>query len=111
MKTNDVRVLVVEEDVLEAIRDEIAQLREKVEGPVVKTWYTLKEAAELKGISYEVLRKLPPRYYPNFGRSQALVTGSRKYSHVYHHTDVREWLDMTEDDIDARYRAMLREEV
>lgn len=107
---SDVRVTVVPVDVLDEIRDELAALKEKIETPSSpKRWYTLREAAELKGMSYEVVRKLPPKYWPNFGHSQTLVSGSRRYNRVYRDVDVYRWLDMTEEDIEREYRAMLRE--
>lgn len=100
-------VVVVDERVLEEIRDEIRELREKIQPAEQKTWYTLHEAADLKGISYEVLRKRPIQYRPAFGRGTNLIPGSRKYGEVYHRDEVMEWLGLTEEEIDMAYEAYL----
>ncbi len=108
---SDVKVVVVPADDLAAIRQEISALREKVTPPSLgKRWYTLHEAADLKGISFEVLRKRPAKYRPNFGRGTCMIDGSRKYQEVYRDTDVMRWLDQTEEDIDREYREILRRE-
>lgn len=114
---SDVRVTVVPTDDLvddmEAIRSDIAKLVSLLDAKqrkIEKRWYTLREAAELKGISFEVLRKMPGRYYPNFGRSTEMVKNSRKYNRMYRADHVYAWLDKAEEDIDREYREMLRGE-
>ncbi|MEX2444459.1 MAG: hypothetical protein WD492_12690 [Alkalispirochaeta sp.] len=105
-----VQVVVVPASDLHEIREEIGALREelaRIKSPTQKRWYTLHEAADVKGISFDVLRKLPRRYWPNFGRSTSMIDGSRKYKEVYRDTDVMAWMEMTEADIDHAYREML----
>ena len=41
---------------------QLKQIAESSERILEKEWYTLSESAELKGISYDALRKRPRRY-------------------------------------------------
>ena len=107
---NPAQVTVVQTDVLDHILNEISALRQEVQRPVQKRWYTLHEAAELKGISFDVLRKLPRWHRPNYGRSTCLISGSRKYNEAYRAEDVMVWLEKTEDQLEEEYWEILEHE-
>lgn len=104
-------VVVVSTDELRAlIREAVAEaIPEQTEGPS-KTWYTLREAAELKGISYDVLRKRPRWERPNFGEATSMIDGSRKYQEVYHRDHVIPWLEKTSEELTEAYRDFLYSE-
>ena len=65
-------------------------------------WYTLRQACELKGVSVEVVRKRPRRYWPNQGHGHPVINNGGHYSEMYHRTEVEAWLPLTETDIDAQ---------
>lgn len=100
-------VVVSEERLRAVIREELQQIQPQ-EAQEEHTWWTLRQCAERKGISYDVLRKLPVRYRPNFGRCTTMIDGSRKYKEVYHVSTVLPWLDKTHEEIDREYRTWIR---
>jgi hypothetical protein len=67
-------------------------------------WWTLRQACERKGVSYEVVRKRPRRYWPNRGQGHPVVNNGGHYSEMYSYTEVMEWLPKTEAEIDAEIR-------
>lgn len=71
---------------------------------LVQEWYTLKEAAELKGVSYDSLRKLPRRYWPNRGETHQVVHSQGKFGRMYHRSEVAAWLPLTAEEIDQAIR-------
>lgn len=108
----DARVVIVEADLVQELVEEVRSLRAQVATLRPKdlpAWLSLKEAAELKGVSFEALRRQPKRYWPNFGHGGALSSDRRK--RMYHRDDVLEWCRWDQDEIDRRYTAYLREQV
>ena len=86
-------ITVVDPVALDELRDEVRRLREIVRPARAQIWYSKKECAELKGISYNVLTKKPHWHWPNAGESKAIVHNSR-YSECFHRDDVELWLEM-----------------
>lgn len=104
-------VIVVSKDELkQLIKEAVAEAVPEQTTQPEKVWYTLREAAELKGISFDVLRKRPRWTWPNFGMSTTMIDGSRKYREVYHRGHVLRWINQTEAEIAEHYRDYLYEE-
>lgn len=95
LSTDDIRAIVREE--LQAVL-EVRSLPE---------WMTLRQAAELKGVSYDVLRKRSRRYWPAFGVGHPVVSTGH-YSKMYHRSEVLAWLPLTEAEIDELWRQRRR---
>lgn len=104
-------IVVSKEELREIIREEVRAAAPAEQHEEYPTWWTLRRCAEKKGVSFEVLRKLPRKYRPNFGKATCLVDGSRSYREVYHVSHVLPWLEMTNEDIDAAYEQELRREI
>lgn len=68
-----------------------------------KEWYSLKDCAELKGVSYEKLRHSPKHLWPNAGNPTPVYSEGR-YSKLYRREDVIVWLPKTEAELDSEYR-------
>jgi len=82
------------------------EIRANTHSSLPKQWYTLKDAADLKGVSYEKLRHSPRYLWPAMGRStQVFRTG--RYSKMYSREDVSAWLTKTETELEAEYRRSL----
>jgi hypothetical protein len=91
-------------DAVEQLINDVRQLKQlagRSDRLLEKEWYTLREAAELKGISESSLRKRPRRYWPHRGEGHAVIK-SGKHSRMFHRSEVAEWLPLTEQDIDRR---------
>lgn len=63
-----------------------------------KTWLSLKEAAELKGINYNTLLN-KKELQPNCGFADARIGGRRKWSRE----TITDWLKMTDDELERDY--------
>ena len=76
------------------IKTELAELRKRVQPE--RAWYSLAEAAALKGVSASTLRArvwLQPRG----GREDGILNGRR----CWRAETIREWLDQTDQDLEA----------
>lgn len=70
-----------------------------------RTWYSLKEAAALKGINYNTL--LNRRHLqPGNGEEDARIGGRKKWRW----DTIRRWLEMTDYDLEEQFFESLTEE-
>ncbi|MFP4066239.1 MAG: hypothetical protein ACLFS5_01940 [Spirochaetaceae bacterium] len=98
---------------VEEVRQTLARLlevtaRDSSETRLTQEWYTLRDACELKGISYEVMRKRPRRYWPARGNGHPVVNNRGHYSDMYHRSEVLAWLPLTEPEIDEQIAKEVR---
>lgn len=94
------------DDLRSVIREELERVLD-AQDRLGQEWYSLREAAELKGVSYEVLRKRPLRYWPNFGRSHAVMHRGH-HAKMFHRSEVALWLPMTEAEMDDLWQEKRR---
>lgn len=100
--TEHVTMELTPEELRRLIREELELVLDAQER-LKKEWYKLGEAAQLKGVSPDVLRKQPRRYWPAFGRSHPVVSKGH-YSQMYHRSEVALWLPLTEAEIDELWQ-------
>jgi hypothetical protein len=85
----EIRVVV---DDLDGLKDAITQsVIAHVKNVTRQEWYSLEEAAALKGVNYETIRK-DRSLQPNGGRGQKVGKRIR-----FHWTIVHEWLSVTDE--------------
>lgn len=83
---------------------ELKAIIAQLDRPQYREYYTLRQACELKGVSFEVVRKRPMRYWPARGNSHRVINSGGRYSRMFHRSEVFEWLQLTEEEIDAQIR-------
>jgi hypothetical protein len=62
-------------------------------------WYDLETACKLKGVNKNTLYS-KPKYQPNYGKADAIICGKKRWSKE----TIREWIQMTDEDIPGIYR-------
>lgn len=86
--------MLTETDIRQIIREELFATS--------RQWWTLRAACELKGVSYDVVRKRPRRYWPNRGEGHPVIANGGHYSEMFSRDEVLAWLPLTEPEIDAQ---------
>jgi hypothetical protein len=84
-----------------AALDKIVLRLDELENRSIPEWCTLSQAAGLKNLSYETLKK-HPEWGPDPGKAE-LVCGTRRW----HKSVVSEWLLQGDEASEASYRSLI----